>query len=68
MADADPQEVFAELSKQAKVRIAFDNQNWPNGMPKISIDVDRQPFWLVMKALAEKNGVGPRRTTPTPPA
>ena len=57
--DADLRKVFEDISKQAKVRIGFENQPWPQGLPTVSINVDRQPFWLVMKEICDKTGIGP---------
>ena len=53
--NAPPEAVFAEVARQAKVKIltpALDDQNKP--VAPISIDVVRQPFWRVMRSLCSQ--------------
>ena len=52
---AAPEKVFAEVARQARVKIltpALDDQNKP--VAPISIDVVRQPFWRVMRSLCSQ--------------
>jgi len=58
--DASAQTVLAELNKQAKVNIAV----WPPlanqpDATKVTIDVDRKPFWLVVREFCEKARYSP---------
>jgi hypothetical protein len=57
--DASVMDVLAEISKQAKVRIDFSPNQPPNPPTKVSIDADRVSFWLVMKEICQKTGIGP---------
>src|SRR5687768_1785535 len=61
--DATIQSVLDELSKQAKVEITL----WPPNMPqqfqgKVTLDADRQPFWMVVRQLCEQTGLGLERS------
>ncbi|MGE5611965.1 MAG: HEAT repeat domain-containing protein [Bacillota bacterium] len=55
--------VTRELAKQAKTEITlwppFDHQ-WESA--KVSINAERQPFWLVMRELCEQASLTPNRT------
>ncbi|MDB5171515.1 MAG: repeat protein [Phycisphaerales bacterium] len=57
--DADPREVFAELSKQcyATLKPFPDNLFDQPGLSKVTIDIDHQPFWAAMKQIADKTGI-----------
>jgi hypothetical protein len=56
----------AEVARQAKVDLVvyppFDNQ--PNNAQPITLDADRQPFWLVVRQICEKAGLTPDRMGP----
>ena len=62
MKDATPQQVFAELSRQANTELRvspaglWESRSWP----RISVDIERQPFWLAMKEICGKVGVAPQ--------
>lgn len=58
MKDVKLAQVLPEIEKQAKVKVGFENQPIPD-TAVFSIDVDRQPFWLVLKEIADKTGCGP---------
>ena len=55
--DADPKVVFEELSRQCYTDLKpfpenlFDQKD----LPKVSIDIDRQPFWTAMAQLSGKD-------------
>ena len=57
--DVAPKVVFAELAKQGHTEFGL----WPASLwndrqwPKVSIDTDRQPFWLAMQEMGTKVGV-----------
>jgi hypothetical protein len=57
--DADPKLVFQELSRQCYTDLKpfpenlFDQKD----LPKITIDIDRQPFWTAMAQISEKTGI-----------
>lgn len=69
--DVNPKEVVAELSKQSGAPIKV----WPEGMwdhnpgglagaifghkPRVSIDVDKQPFWLAVAEFCQKMNLRP---------
>lgn len=59
--DATPETVFAEISKQAGYELRTNPANlWQSrAWPTVSIDVDRQPFWVVMKQVCQQVGVSP---------
>jgi len=61
--DAGPKEIFAELARQAHTEI----KEWPEGLwngprkmmgnvAKVSVDIDRQPFWAAVAEVCEKTG------------
>jgi hypothetical protein len=61
--DAHPKEVLAELSRQAYADLTrtapadlWDSKQWP----AVSIDAERQPFWVVMNELCAKAGLQPQ--------
>jgi hypothetical protein len=60
--DATPQQVFAELSRQASTELRvspptlWESRAWP----RIDIDLERQPFWLAMREICTKVGVAPQ--------
>jgi hypothetical protein len=54
--------VIGELAKQAGTEISL----WPpmnpqQNPPTLSINVDRQPFWLAVREICEKTGLTPER-------
>lgn len=53
--------VFAELARQAYARFRFAPADlWEKRpMPRVTVHVDRQPFWAVMKDLCAQAGVEP---------
>lgn len=57
--DAAPHEVLAELERQARAGIRtypdnlFEHGNWP----KVSIDLDRVPFWDAVRQIAQQLGL-----------
>jgi hypothetical protein len=59
MKDAAAKSVFADLSRQCYVEL----KPWPEnlfdqaGIPKITIDIDRKPFWEAMNLIADKTGI-----------
>ena len=60
---APPTDVFADLGKQAGVRFSA----WPEGLwdrlavKSLTLDADRQPFWVVALRAAEACGLSIRR-------
>lgn len=58
VANASPAEVFAELSRQCYVELKPGNPGLfdVRDLPKISADIDRQPFWTAMATISEKTG------------
>jgi hypothetical protein len=57
--NADISEVLAAVSQQAKVRVDFRNGFVPSDLPPVTLDVERQPFWLVLKEICRQTKVGP---------
>jgi hypothetical protein len=57
--DAPAREVAAALSKQAfaPLRVFPDNLWDDNSIPKVTLDVDHQPFWTVMQQFAAQTGL-----------
>lgn len=57
--DAAPRDVFAELSKQCHAPLlTYPDNLWDQGpWQKLTLDVDRQPFWEVMPQICQKIGV-----------
>ena len=60
--DAPLQTALEELSKQAKVDVGL----WPPNLvqhvaAKVTIDAEREPFWMVMRTLCEQTGLGLER-------
>jgi len=57
--DATARTVFEELSKQCYAKFSSfpDNLLEESGLPKVTIDVDRQPFWTAMRQIATKTGI-----------
>ena len=59
MKNVSPREVFAEISRQSGSNLQplppelWDTRPWP----KVSFDFDNQPFWIVMRAIAEQTGM-----------
>ena len=57
--DAPAQAVAREISNQAKVELGTWHESvWKQARP-LTIDIDRQPFWLAMKEFSEKSGLRP---------
>jgi hypothetical protein len=68
--DANAEDVYNEIARQAKVKFSLEElrgrilpngagAGWPSGLPKVSIDVDRRPFWVVVKEVTEQCNIGP---------
>jgi hypothetical protein len=57
--NAHPREVIADLAKQGHTELpAWPDSMWDNMQVKpVSIDVDRQPFWLVAREVCKKANV-----------
>ncbi|MBC8106438.1 MAG: hypothetical protein H7Z14_07610 [Anaerolineae bacterium] len=59
MKNVAPRDVFAEISRQCGSNLQplppelWDSRPWN----KVSFDFDRQPFWIVMRAIAEQTGM-----------
>ena len=57
-----PKAVFAEISRQAGAELRphppqlWDSKPWPS----VDLDIDRKPFWLVMKEVCDLYGLAPR--------
>lgn len=59
--DAHPRDVVAELARQGRTELPV----WPEGSweqrgrkwPKITVDLDRQPFWAALRQVCEKAGL-----------
>ena len=59
--DAHPRDVVAELARQARTELPV----WPEGSweavgrkwPKVTIDLDRQPFWAALRQVCDKAGL-----------
>ncbi|MCY2951878.1 MAG: hypothetical protein NTU53_07855 [Planctomycetota bacterium] len=60
MRGASPREVFAEISKQANTDLRpnpadlWESRVWPG----VDVDIEGQPFWVAMKEVCDKVGVG----------
>ncbi len=60
--DVPLQVAVEEIARQAKVEIGgWPSFIWKQAPAKISLDVTRKPFWLVMRDLNEKTGLAPER-------
>ncbi len=59
--ESPAQNVAAELSKQGHIEIGlWSNQQWANVVQaNVTIDADREPFWLVMKQFCQQTGLAP---------
>jgi len=57
--NAQPADVFAEISKQCFAPIPTMQENlWDQGgYPRLTLDVDRKPFWEVVPAVCQHFGV-----------
>jgi hypothetical protein len=58
--DALPRDAFAELARQSFAELKpYPDNLWESGgqWQKVTIDVDRVPFWVAMRDLAGKSGV-----------
>lgn len=57
--DAAPRDVFDELSRQCHAPLlTYPDNLWDQGpWQKLTLDVDRQPFWEVMPQICQKIGV-----------
>ncbi|HET6250603.1 MAG TPA: hypothetical protein VFE47_23145 [Tepidisphaeraceae bacterium] len=57
--NATPKAVFEELSRQCYADLQPFPQNLfdQGDQPKVSIDIDRQPFWTAMNTIADKTGI-----------
>jgi hypothetical protein len=47
------------MSAQAGLTVALDAKTQAQPIPRLSIDVDVEPFWLVIRQIAQKTGIGP---------
>src|SRR5262249_54639058 len=61
MLNAKPQQVAAALAKQAGVEVRLTETNHP----PISVDIERQPFWLALRQICGQLGVAPTTSTIT---
>jgi hypothetical protein len=59
LSDAEPREVFAQLSKQAHAELEpAQPQFWEQAhLNKLTLSIDHQPFWTAMKEVCEKSGL-----------
>ena len=57
--DATPQDVFNGISRQCPVPVPAVRQLWDKGggMPKLTVDFDRQPFWVVVPQICRSAGL-----------
>lgn len=57
--NATPPEVFAEISKQcaAPILTAPDNLFQAESFPKVTVEADHQPFWIVVPRICRQLGV-----------
>lgn len=58
--NARPQEIFERLSRQCYATLEpFTPDFWQqHGVEPLSLDIDHQPFWVVMKQITQKTGIG----------
>lgn len=56
---AEPREAVAELSRQAFAPLPVFPENLldQSGLPKVSIDVDRELFWVAMQQFSQQTGL-----------
>lgn len=59
MKDASAKDAFEALARQSHVELKpFPDNLWTEQPPaKVSIDVDRQPFWVATRELSKQSGV-----------
>jgi hypothetical protein len=59
--DAKPQDVFAEIAKQARAEFALQPRNmWTmRNFPLLTMNVERVNFWAALKEACSKAGVSP---------
>ena len=56
--DATPKQAIEQLSQQAKVEIAvWPDWIWKQAQGNITIDADRQPFWVVLNQVCDQAGL-----------
>jgi len=55
LANASPKQAFAELSRQCFAELhPFPENLWETGKwPKVTLDIDHQPFWAAMRQIAD---------------
>ncbi len=60
--EASPKDIFDSLARQARSEFrVYPVQMWSQReWPKVSVDLDRQPFWVAMKEVCGKTGVWPQ--------
>jgi hypothetical protein len=59
--DATPKDVLADLSRQTESPIPVVPQDLfdKNPLPRITLDLDNQPFWIAMETLGRTTGLEP---------
>jgi hypothetical protein len=56
--DATPQQFYEELEKQTGLNILSTYEYWKAQKPLVTLDVDQEPFWLVVHKFALQTGRG----------
>jgi hypothetical protein len=59
-ADASPELVVQDIARQARVNISAHDVDLLRRARRVTLDVDRQPFWLVMRRFCEQTGLEPQ--------
>lgn len=69
MNDVHPRQIVSELSRQSGIRFEFYPQDpWDAGglsAGKLSIDLEREPFWDALRKVCEATGLSPMEHQPT---
>jgi hypothetical protein len=60
--EVTPEQAYAEIARQAHAELScYPPSLWTSGdWPAVTLSADREPFWQVVRRLAEQTGVGPR--------
>lgn len=56
--DATPQQFYEALAKQTGLNILSSYEYWKAQKPLVTLDVDQEPFWLVVHKFALQTGLG----------
>jgi hypothetical protein len=64
--DITPQQAFEELAKTSGIELIAQPRFWQKDAPNVSLDLDKQPFWLALKDLCSKTGVSLKYETSSP--